>query len=68
MRVDPANENTIYTLGLSLNVSHDRGRTFTSLPQPHGDNHGLWIDPANTSVLYNSNDGGFYLSEDGGQN
>ena len=68
IRVDPVDENTIYTMGLNLNVSHDRGKTFTSLRQPHGDNHGLWIDPANPKVLYNNNDGGFYISEDAGQN
>jgi len=68
IRVDPKDENTIYTLGLNLNVSHNAGKSFTSIRQPHGDNHGLWIDPANPKVLYNSNDGGFYLSEDAGQN
>jgi photosystem II stability/assembly factor-like uncharacterized protein len=68
IRVDPKDENTIYTLGLGLNVSRDAGKTFASVRQPHGDNHGLWIDPANPKILYNSNDGGFYLSEDGGQN
>ena len=47
IRVDPANENTIYTLGLSLNVSRDGGRTFTRIGGMHGDHHGLWIDPAN---------------------
>jgi photosystem II stability/assembly factor-like uncharacterized protein len=66
VRVDPKDENTIYTLGLSLNVSHDGGKTFTSLRGPHGDHHGLWIDPANTAVLYSANDGGFYLSSDSG--
>jgi len=68
IRVDPSDENTIYSLGLGLNVSRDGGKSFTSLRQPHGDNHGLWIDPANPKILYNSNDGGFYMSEDGGQN
>ena len=24
----------------------------------HGDHHGLWIDPANPTILYNANDGG----------
>ena len=62
IRVDPANENTIYTLGLGLNVSRDAGKTFTSLRGMHGDHHGLWIDPKNPAVLYNANDGGFYLS------
>lgn len=67
IRVDPSDENTIYTLGLGLNVSRDAGRTFTSLRGMHGDHHGLWIDPANTKILYNANDGGFYQSQDAGQ-
>ena len=65
--VDPSDENTIYTLGLGLNVSHDAGRSFTVLRGMHGDHHGLWIDPANPSVLYNANDGGFYASSDAGR-
>ncbi len=58
IRVDPKDDKTIYTLGLALNVSHDGGKTFTSLRGPHGDHHGLWIDPASTATLYNANDGG----------
>jgi photosystem II stability/assembly factor-like uncharacterized protein len=67
IRVDPVDENTIYTLGLNLNVSHDAGKTFTVLRGMHGDHHGLWIDPKNPSVLYNVNDGGFYKSSDAGK-
>lgn len=67
MRVDPANENTIYTLGLGLNVSKDGGKSFSALRGMHGDHHGLWIDPKNSSVLYNVNDGGFYMSADAGK-
>jgi photosystem II stability/assembly factor-like uncharacterized protein len=67
IRVDPRDENTIYSMGINLNVSHDAGKSFSSIRQLHGDNHDLWIDPANPTILYNSNDGGFYLSEDGGQ-
>jgi len=66
IRIDPKDEKTIYTLGLALNVSHDGGRTFTSLRVPHGDQHGLWIDPANTATVYSANDGGFYMSADSG--
>ena len=66
IRVDPKDESTIYTMGLSLNVSRDAGKTFTILRGMHGDHHGLWIDPANSSVLYNANDGGFYQSADAG--
>ena len=67
IRVDPGDENTIYTLGLGLNVSRDAGKSFTTLRGMHGDHHGLWIDPANPSVLYNANDGGFYRSSDAGK-
>jgi photosystem II stability/assembly factor-like uncharacterized protein len=68
IRVDPKDPDTIYTLGLGLNVSRDSAKTFTPLRGMHGDHHALWIDPANPSVLYNGNDGGFYWSEDAGKN
>jgi photosystem II stability/assembly factor-like uncharacterized protein len=67
IRVDPTNPDTIYTLGLGLNVSRDSAKSFTPLRGMHGDHHGLWIDPANPQVLYNANDGGFYWSDDGGK-
>ena len=67
IRADPADENTIYTLGLALNVSRDAGKTFASLGGMHSDHHGLWIDPRNPSVLVNANDGGIYLSKDAGK-
>jgi photosystem II stability/assembly factor-like uncharacterized protein len=67
IRVDPTNENTIYTLGLGLNVSRDSGKTFSTLGGMHVDHHGLWIDPANPAVLYNVNDGGFYQSSNAGK-
>lgn len=66
IRVDPADENTIYTMGLALNVSHDGGKTFKRLRGMHGDHHGLWIDPQNSNYLVNTNDGGIYVSYDQG--
>jgi photosystem II stability/assembly factor-like uncharacterized protein len=67
IRVDPADENTIYSMGVRLNVSRDGGRTFSVLSGMHVDHHGLWIDPKNPAILYNANDGGFYQSEDAGK-
>jgi photosystem II stability/assembly factor-like uncharacterized protein len=67
IRVHPTDENTIYTLGVPLNVSRDGGKTFSQLTGMHGDHHGLWIDPKNPSIIYNANDGGFYSSEDAGK-
>jgi len=66
MRVDPNDENTIYTMGLALNVSNDGGKTFRRLRGMHGDHHGLWIDPDNPDYLVNCNDGGVVISYDGG--
>jgi photosystem II stability/assembly factor-like uncharacterized protein len=67
IRVDPANAEIVYIMGVPLSVSRDGGRTFTRISGTHGDHHGLWIDPANPKILYNTNDGGFYQSADGGE-
>ncbi len=67
MRVDPNDEDTIYTMGLALNVSNDGGKTFRRLRGMHGDHHGLWIDPDNSDYIVNVNDGGIVISYDRGQ-
>ena len=69
IRIDPTNPETIYILGVPLSRSTDGGKTFARFANGiHGDHHGLWIDPANTNIIYSSNDGGFYQSADGGAN
>ena len=71
IRVDPTNENRVFSLGLSLNVSTDGGKTFAVFANSrtiHSDHHGLWIDSKNPQVIYSANDGGFYSTADGGQN
>jgi len=67
IRVDPNDENTVYTMGLGLNVSEDGGKTFRPLRGMHGDHHGLWIDPGNSDYLVNVNDGGIVISYDKGK-
>jgi len=67
VRVDPNDENTVYTMGLALNISHDGGKTFKGTYGTHGDHHGLWIDPDNSNYLVNANDGGIGISYDGGK-
>jgi photosystem II stability/assembly factor-like uncharacterized protein len=68
IRVDPKDENTIYTMGIQLNQSTDGGKTFKSLRGMHVDHHGLWIDPANPNYLLNVQDGGLAISYDKGKN
>jgi len=68
IRVDPNNENRIYTMGLFLNVSEDGGKTFNVVRGMHLDQHGLWIDPNNSDYLLNVQDGGLAISYDQGKN
>ena len=68
IRVDPSDENTVYVMGIPLNVSNDGGKTYRRLRGMHGDHHGLWIDPDNSNYLVNANDGGIYISYDKGEN
>lgn len=68
IRVDPNNENRVYTMGLMLHVSDDGGKTFKILGGMHPDHHGLWIDPNNSDYLLNVQDGGISISYDRGAN
>jgi photosystem II stability/assembly factor-like uncharacterized protein len=64
---DPTNPNTVYVPEVdALWVSHDGARTFTELHTPHGDNHIVWIDPKDSRVLLEGNDGGATVSTNGG--
>lgn len=64
---DPRSRDTVYVLNTGLFRSTDAGKTFSLLPAPHGDHHGLWIDPTNPQRIMNSNDGGVTISVDGGR-
>ena len=64
---DPKNADTLYSLNVQLWKSSDGGKTFKVLPSPHGDNHGLWIDPNNPQRMINGNDGGATISTNGGE-
>jgi photosystem II stability/assembly factor-like uncharacterized protein len=64
---DPKSTDTVYILNTGLFRSIDGGKTFTLLPAPHGDHHGLWIDPTNPNRLINGNDGGVTITVDGGR-
>ncbi|HVS74645.1 MAG TPA: hypothetical protein VHE23_04405 [Candidatus Acidoferrales bacterium] len=64
---DPKSADTVYALNTGMFRSVDGGRSFELLPAPHGDHHGLWIDPDNPQRLINGNDGGATVSTDGGK-
>jgi len=48
--------------------STDGGHLFNKIKPPHGDNHGLWIDPRDTRRMIATNDGGVTVTLDGGKN
>src|SRR5690348_9895969 len=64
---DPANADIVYAGAEGFYKSTDGGRTFRSMRTPHGDNHGMWINPRNSSFLIEANDGGANVSIDGGR-
>ncbi|HEX7289463.1 MAG TPA: glycosyl hydrolase, partial [Candidatus Angelobacter sp.] len=63
---DPKSVDTLYVLNTGMFRSTDAGKSFTLLPAPHGDHHGLWIDPDEPKRMINGNDGGATVSVDGG--
>ncbi len=63
---DPKSADTLYVLDVSMYRSTDGGKTFATLHPPHGDTHGLWIDPDDPHRLINGDDGGATISVDGG--
>ncbi len=64
---DPKSIDTVYALNTGMLRSTDGGRKWELLPAPHGDHHGLWIDPADPSRMINANDGGATVSLDTGK-
>jgi photosystem II stability/assembly factor-like uncharacterized protein len=65
---DPRDENTVYVMDVEAFKSTDGGHLFNKIKIPHGDNHGLWIDPRDTRRMIASNDGGVTVTLDGGKN
>jgi photosystem II stability/assembly factor-like uncharacterized protein len=66
LTADPQDGNTIYVNNLDFWRSTDGGKTFEEIATPHGDNHDLWIDPADPQRMIQGNDGGACVSLNGG--
>ncbi|MFQ5689858.1 MAG: glycosyl hydrolase [Gemmatimonadota bacterium] len=64
---DPTDRETVYVLNAPILRSVDGGRTFVEVPDPHGDNHDLWINPNDDRVLIDANDGGANISFNRGE-
>lgn len=71
LRVDPKNENRVFSVHSLVSVSEDGGKSFEILipfSKIHPDHHAFWIDPDNPDYMIDGNDGGMAISRDGGKN
>jgi photosystem II stability/assembly factor-like uncharacterized protein len=64
---DPKTKDTVYVLNTGIYRSTDAGKSIRGIRVPHGDNHDLWIDPANPARMINSNDGGANVTVTAGE-
>jgi photosystem II stability/assembly factor-like uncharacterized protein len=65
--VDPTNASRVFKPNLALVVSEDAGKSFARTGGgAHGDWHDLWIDPTNPKHVIGGDDGGLWISWDGG--
>ncbi|MCY3707607.1 MAG: glycosyl hydrolase [Caldilineaceae bacterium] len=64
---DPQDPDTVYVNNLKMWKSIDGGTNWSEITTPHGDNHDLWIDPADPDRMINGNDGGACVSFNGGE-
>jgi photosystem II stability/assembly factor-like uncharacterized protein len=65
--VDPSNAERVFKTNLALIVSEDGGKSFTNINGgTHGDHHDVWINPTNPKHIVTGDDGGLFISHDGG--
>jgi photosystem II stability/assembly factor-like uncharacterized protein len=64
---DPSNPDVVYAGAEGFFKSTDGGKTFSPFRTPHGDNHDIWINPKDSQIMIQANDGGANVSTDGGR-
>lgn len=62
----PTDPETVYVMNMKAWRSIDGGTTFEEFHTPHGDNHGLWIDPEDPNRMIGCDDGGAWVSFNAG--
>src|SRR5947208_3289055 len=67
--VDPRDAKRVFKTDGNLILSEDGGKSFAvvgGFNGMHGDLHDLWIDPNNSQHVFAGDDGGLWISYDGG--
>ena len=67
IELDPTNPDIVYSNANPLLKSTDGGKTWKRMSVPHGDNHDIWLNPKNPSLIIQANDGGANISHNGGK-
>ena len=67
IRVDPKNKEHVYLLSVGVTHTTDGGKTWTPAFGFGGDNHALWINPADSDHLILGHDHGMGVSFDAGR-
>ncbi|MEJ2204053.1 MAG: glycosyl hydrolase [Gemmatimonadota bacterium] len=64
---DPADPDEVWVLNSGAMKSIDGGATYTRIPDSHVDHHALWINPDDSDIMINGNDGGASVTLNGGE-
>lgn len=64
---NPQNANSIYVGSTAFWHSTDGGMKWQQRRTPHADNHDMWINPADSNLYIQANDGGACVTTDGGR-
>ncbi|MBK8043007.1 MAG: hypothetical protein IPK21_10315 [Haliscomenobacter sp.] len=64
---NPKNPDVLFVAATGFWRSNDGGKTWGSVRVPHGDNHEIWINPRDTAIWIQCNDGGANITRDAGK-
>jgi photosystem II stability/assembly factor-like uncharacterized protein len=65
--VDPTNDKRLFKMGYMVIVSEDGGKSFANTGgASHADWHDVWVNPTNPQHVIGGDDGGLWVSTDGG--
>ena len=63
---DPNDADVVYVNSTRFFKSEDGGKSWSRRSTPHGDNHDIWINPHDSNLQIQANDGGANVTRDGG--
>lgn len=67
VEVNPQNANSVYVMAMRFFHSTDGGKKWQQIRPPHGDNHDIWLNPNDSLLFIQANDGGTNVTTNGGK-